>query len=456
MSSIPTVGVPSPVPATVPAKQVSPTNPKWQDLWCAILFYLHLAWFATCSLYAIRASYKHLFVIKKHLDLPDGLLGFLIAQLVGMVFTSGLLTAISMLMLRTRAEMMIHVSMIANIVLTALFGVLAAILRPNIFGYMACGTFLFIAVMLTIVYFWVRSRFAFSALILKQVMDCIEMYPSIYTVVAGVLVVSIVYASWFSVTFSAAAALYNEYDDALHGALLFFVLFSFLWSSQVLANVLQTTIAGVFATHYFTPRGQRADKATSGAFSRAVTYSFGSVCLGSLIVALIQLLRIVLKSATEKNSIAGAVVDCILEWVESLVAYFNYYAYTQIAIYGKSFVQASRDTWELIKRHGVDAIVNDNLTGTTTSMLSLAIGFCCGFVSFLLSYLIYRETMGLSVLLSLSMFLLGMLIPMVALQVIGAGSTALFVCLSEDPASLQRNDPMLYNKIVSKYGQFQA
>ncbi|RUS12905.1 plasma-membrane choline transporter-domain-containing protein, partial [Endogone sp. FLAS-F59071] len=42
--------------------------------------------------------------------------------------------------------------------------------------------------------------------------------------------------------------------------------------------------------------------------------------------------------------------------------YFNYYAYTQVAIYGKDFCTAAKDTWTLIKDRGIEAIINDNLT----------------------------------------------------------------------------------------------
>lgn len=37
------------------------------------------------------------------------------------------------------------------------------------------------------------------------------------------------------------------------------------------------------------------------------------------------------------------------------------YAYIEIALYGKPYIQAARDTWRLFKDRGIDAIVNDSL-----------------------------------------------------------------------------------------------
>jgi hypothetical protein len=49
-----------------------------------------------------------------------------------------------------------------------------------------------------------------------------------------------------------------------------------------------------------------------------------------------------------------------------------------VAIYGKSFCTAAKDTWKLIKDRGVEAIINDNLIGNVLTMGSILIGVLCG------------------------------------------------------------------------------
>ena len=70
-----------------------------------------------------------------------------------------------------------------------------------------------------------------------------------------------------------------------------------------------------------------------------------------------------------------------------MVEYFNRYAYIEIgepfqldlglsafanqpgsaALYGKPYIPAAKDTWRLFKDRGIDALINDSLTGMGTS-----------------------------------------------------------------------------------------
>lgn len=67
----------------------------------------------------------------------------------------------------------------------------------------------------------------------------------------------------------------------------------------------------------------------------ATTTSFGSICLGSLLVAALQTIRALIQFARNgKHQILVLVVDCIIGCIDNLLQYFNKYAFTQIAIYG--------------------------------------------------------------------------------------------------------------------------
>jgi hypothetical protein len=61
---------------------------------------------------------------------------------------------------------------------------------------------------------------------------------------------------------------------------------------------------------------------------RSLTTSFGSICLGSLVVALIQALREVVRSMRENDdSIVACCAECLIGCIESLVEYFNKWAF---------------------------------------------------------------------------------------------------------------------------------
>jgi hypothetical protein len=88
-------------------------------------------------------------------------------------------------------------------------------------------------------------------------------------------------------------------------------------------------------------------------------YHSGSVALGSLIVALIQLVKYYLQYLAEqqkkaKNKIMELVFRCLayLVWcVEKCVKFLNKNAYIQIAILGKKFCYAAKDAFWLIFRN---------------------------------------------------------------------------------------------------------
>lgn len=71
-----------------------------------------------------------------------------------------------------------------------------------------------------------------------------------------------------------------------------------------------------------------------GAFKRASTYSLGSIALGSLIVALLDLLRAALQVLQQYESgqgdMVGAAIACVAQCcvgcVASMAEYFNRYA----------------------------------------------------------------------------------------------------------------------------------
>lgn len=99
----------------------------------------------------------------------------------------------------------------------------------------------------------------------------------------------------------------------------------------MIQNVSLTTIAGVFGTYYFSMPGEKTKHAARSSFRRAITYSFGSIAEGSLIVALLDLLRAALSLLQQQESQSGDVVgaaiacvaQCCVGCVRALVDYFS-------------------------------------------------------------------------------------------------------------------------------------
>lgn len=93
---------------------------------------------------------------------------------------------------------------------------------------------------------------------------------------------------------------------------------------------------------------------TMGAFKRASWSSFGSIAFGSFIIAVIKAMRAMAQSGRgSKQGVVRCIVECMLACLDRLVSYFNVYAFTQVAIYGKPYCEAAKDTWNLLLRCGI-------------------------------------------------------------------------------------------------------
>jgi Plasma-membrane choline transporter len=112
----------------------------------------------------------------------------------------------------------------------------------------------------------------------------------------------------------------------------FLCLFSFYWVHQVLHNTVHVTVTGVIGSWWFAPATTSDEQAPScgygsaidGSLYRAMTYSFGSICFGSFLVAFIQTLRALENSERRKDSnlllcIIQCAIACILACLQSIV-----------------------------------------------------------------------------------------------------------------------------------------
>jgi Plasma-membrane choline transporter len=131
---------------------------------------------------------------------------------------------------------------------------------------------------------------------------------------------------------------------------------SLYWTSEVIRNVLHTTIAGVVGTFWFvgapaiitTPAaGSPANNHHTTIFDswlRSSVYSFGSICLGSLLVAVVQVLQLLVRlgrsqrqqqqqrrhqreQVFDASSMLWCLLECIVDYLERLLEYINSWAF---------------------------------------------------------------------------------------------------------------------------------
>lgn len=246
--------------------------------------------------------------------------------------------------------------------------------------------FLIFAIFQLICFISWRSRIPFSVLMLQTAIDVAKNFGHVYLVSAIGGLLATLFAAWFSVTLVSVYVKYQPDPNnpaCRQGAggcssgkvigLIAFITFAAYWISEWLKNTIHTTIAGVYGSWYFNSRNFPTG-VTRGALKRCLTYSFGSISLGSLVVAIINFLRqlasVARAQASSDGDILGmilwCIVGCLIGLLDWAVQFLNRYAFAHIALYGKAYVPAAKDTWKYVHSFPLLSSVeftNDHETG---------------------------------------------------------------------------------------------
>lgn len=428
---------------------------SWRDLWAAILYYVHLIGIAVIlgfnasNLSKIEIGPVSGFqseVIKGLAIVGGGLLVSLVCLTIFLSLVSRFPTS------------MIKATFISSIAISALMGIGMLVAGSAFMGIM----YLIVSGLNVLLYFSWRSRIPFSATLLKTVIDVMKLYPNTWYLSCVAIFGQAGFVVLYLTTLTSIALKYPISNNGTPADIapidtfsMIYVVFSMYWSNQIVDNVVHTTVCGVFGTFYFLHgTGAAIVKPVWNSFSRSMSYSFGSIAFGSLIVAIIQLVRFLINSArNNRDNIAAACADCLIGIIEDLVKYFNYYAYVHVAIYGKPYIESGKDTYELVKSHGVDVIINDSLIGKCMGIGILMISLISAACAYIAGVITAGggEYIFVSAIVSAATFVLSLMICSVATQLIGSGASATLVCYAEDPSALQRSKPELYREITAAY-----
>ncbi|KAF9291320.1 putative choline transporter, neither null mutation nor overexpression affects choline transport [Mortierella alpina] len=473
----PITGVMPPSYETAPHGTINPESglpakfnprPRYNDCWAFLLFIAQLAAFVVLSYYAISQ-------IHKDRTAPDGFnngrqyqpgsspyaMGFFsksgIITMFISILTGAIIAVLYFLLTEAFPRQMIKITLVLSIIVyiaVAVYYFVRRLWMPAVFATI-------FAVLYAMGWFWWRSRIPFATEMLRAVTAISKKYPATFVLALFGLVVQIAYSVYFITVISGCYEMYYDRETGSTPgklkALIVFCFFSFYWTSQVIKNIVHVTIAGVFATYYFmagSPQGM-SKSPTAASFKRACTTSIGSICFGSLIIAIIQTLRALAQMFRGEGNdgvmaFLACIIDCILGCLQGLIDYVNKYAFCQVAIYGKAYIPAARDTWTILKDRGIVQIINDNLIGNVWAMGAIMGGVLSGLAGYL--YLrfanpAFNANGQFTYVIVVMAFVLGMQMIFTVGTVIDSGVATTFVCLAEDPAALARTKPELFERI---------
>merc|ERR1711934_1112820 len=132
-----------------------------------------------------------------------------------------------------------------------------------------------------------------------------------------------------------------------------FNLFMVMWTMQLINAISFTTMAGAFCRWYWS-RGDERMRETfpiCRAYGRVMQYHFGTMAVGSFILASIRLIRFIFmylekrtRAAQQNNKCVKTlfkVVHCMLFLFDRCLKYLARQAYIMVAMYGYNFCKAS-------------------------------------------------------------------------------------------------------------------
>jgi len=238
-----------------------------------------------------------------------------------------------------------------------------------------------------------------------------------------------------------------------------FILFVFyFWMQQVTQNVVHVTVAGTVGTWWFYPAEAASccSKAITDSFCRATTYSFGSICFGSLLVAIVQACRQLIEMAKQNddgNALLLCLLDCFLSIIEGLLRYFNKWAYVYVGVYGYSYIEAAKGVTDLFQSRGWTTIVADDLVSNALSLVILVDALIVGLLGLALTQIDswFPDNSDVELMGFLISFIIGIVIAGIMLGVVDSSVNSVIVLFAEAPNEFSANHPELYNEMISAW-----
>ncbi|XP_077987168.1 choline transporter-like protein 2 isoform X2 [Glandiceps talaboti] len=172
---------------------------------------------------------------------------------------------------------------------------------------------------------------------------------------------------------SSAICVFVEYGGDPHlFRMQIYILFGLFWMMCFCVALGQMVLAGAFASFYWAfhkPKDVPTFPVTAS-LGRALRYHLGSLAFGSLIIAIVKMIRVFLEYVEQKlkgadNKFAKFLIKCLkcCFWcLEKFLKFINKNAYIMIAVYGRSFCTSAKKAFFLLMRNIVRVVVLDKIT----------------------------------------------------------------------------------------------
>lgn len=347
-------------------------------------------------------------------------------------------------------------------------------------------------------YLWVRRYIPFAASTLSTALQALRDHKGL---ISMAMLTSVLVSAWFVVWAMASLGIFqyrqrhpnpsqvrrfpcehdarkectetvNSYESLYMTA---FLLISLYWTSQVLSNILHTTTAGTIASWWVSK--SRNQRALREALYRSCTTSLGSICLGSLVVAIVSTLETIVSMAinTKKkleeedrkrekrrdqrphrnDNRSNEIVKQLLQWLRKISEYVNAWAFVYVGLYGDTYWTAGKKVASsLFSQAGRSTFASDHLVYRVLGLMKLAIALLSGSLLVVAQVTLFDWATPTDIDSStwrgavfISGLLVGYWMSSVALSVVESVARTVIVCFVENPNALQSSHPTYFKEL---------
>lgn len=192
-----------------------------------------------------------------------------------------------------------------------------------------------------------------------------------------------------------------------------------------------------------------------------MTSHFGSICFGSLLVAMVETTHDVLHALQKKGWFPAWLLCCLdrlCNAVQSAFEYLNMYGFVQVAVHDDNFIAASKRAITFLKYKGLTALINDTIVSRLACLGAMAGGLVSGALPVVMQrYYHHADLTKLSLdgnqetTLATAGFLLGSFVVYTLISPVHAVATALLVCFAEHPEVMAEKHEEDYKNLIAPW-----
>ncbi|KAJ3096451.1 putative choline transporter, neither null mutation nor overexpression affects choline transport [Phlyctochytrium planicorne] len=323
-------------------------------------------------------------------------------------------------------------------------------------------------------YIWTWHHIRFAAKLLHISLKYLKRNPQVFFLASFLFIWN---AGWCFIFACAYLDLYSPEILASGPSLGYFaivlIILGFFWSYEVWKGVLGVSVAGAIGTwYYYKPDLGSANRAIPlqqisepgrrnrlllekkkehiqlrhpmvRSFIQAITFSFGTICFASLILASLKTFHYMYRRArNSRKPILRTIVLLLLSCIEWILKVFNLYALARVGVRHEGYCSAAKKTAEVLKVRGMEAVVNDDCVdkvmggGRWVGAISVSVS---GFIA---SKFVYKLDWDISFMVAIVSLLFGFSILSIMASTVEMSVVTLFVCLAENPEAMLLNHPL--------------